>query len=210
MVLCDDGFWWMRLDSSREGLPRGNAYAPHWNQTVINQSSINQSIKSYFFSPYSQIKIYLVVLSKEWLHLSLILNKNKEKLQKKKALTRKNNNRILREPHVRDPSPRADRRVIDLEDSMHEKLKGYFNEKWKFTHHLLTTMLMEGWVKCLSPQNPSPTPPSASLWVDRWIIIFQWTIPLIPLIFVYLHSCLWKSKHRALRKTFHSLTSFWI
>ena len=34
-------------------------------------------------------------------------------------------------------------------------LKGYFTKKWKFTHYLLTTLPMGGWVKCLSPQNTS-------------------------------------------------------
>ena len=26
-------------------------------------------------------------------------------------------------------------------------------DEWKFTHYVLTTRPMEGWVKCLSPQN---------------------------------------------------------
>ena len=33
------------------------------------------------------------------------------------------------------------------------RLKGKFTEKLIFTHYLLTSMPMEGWVKCLSPQN---------------------------------------------------------
>ena len=32
-------------------------------------------------------------------------------------------------------------------------LKGWFTPKWKPPHYLLSTMPMEGWVKCLSPQR---------------------------------------------------------
>ena len=34
-------------------------------------------------------------------------------------------------------------------------LKGLFTDKYKFIHHLLTTMPMEEWVKCSSPLNTS-------------------------------------------------------
>ena len=49
------------------------------------------------------------------------------------------------------PSPDAQPRHRPAED--HRGEAG--NETWKFTHYLLTTMQMEGWVKCLSPQNTS-------------------------------------------------------
>ena len=34
-------------------------------------------------------------------------------------------------------------------------LKGQFTQTCIFTHYLLTPMLVEGWVKCFSPQNTS-------------------------------------------------------
>ena len=80
----------------------------------INQSvnqSINQSIKFELYSHYSQITVCLKGLHRMQHPLSLTLNKRKENYQKPlRGIRRK----PQRESHVRDPSPRTDRRAVDV------------------------------------------------------------------------------------------------
>ena len=44
-------------------------------------------------------------------------------------------------------------RVSTADDNNTWEVEGIVPQKWKCTHHLLNTMPMKGWVKCLSPQN---------------------------------------------------------
>ncbi len=49
-------------------------------------------------------------------------------------------------------------------------LKGKFTKNWKFSHYLLTLMLMEGWVKLFSPQN------TAGLSKEKGVVVISQTI----------------------------------